>query len=273
MPRRRVDEEWVLRTLRADSGAAAEAVARALFKFARDQNLVMRGRQSAVSVRIPLGPESRPGTLFVLPGSDRFYTYWLDHWPSRYRGVAKRYAKQLQRLFPGKRVIAPHATRRDVVRMSDVAQRLGALERVLTNAVASVRSVNAESMGTAPESLVGLEGEERRRMVVHRKREGRLRDARIAFVRRTTGALECEVSGCGFDFSRIYGSLGDDYAQVHHTRPLAGRAKPSETRVEDLRVVCANCHVMIHRGGKSRSLREIARALATGGRQLRPGAA
>jgi predicted HNH restriction endonuclease len=67
--------------------------------------------------------------------------------------------------------------------------------------------------------------------------------------------------GCQFDFHKSYGDLGENYAQVHHIRPLSDRARASTTRVVDLRVVCANCHAMIHRGGKSRSLARIAKAL------------
>jgi predicted HNH restriction endonuclease len=119
---------------------------------------------------------------------------------------------------------------------------------------------------------VGLEGEARRRMVTHRKREGRLRDARIAQVKRLTGRLACEVKGCGFDFESRYGELGADYAQVHHLRPLLDRTKPSLTSVSDLRVVCANCHAMVHRGGQSRSLSKIAASLASKNKSTRTAA-
>jgi predicted HNH restriction endonuclease len=78
--------------------------------------------------------------------------------------------------------------------------------------------------------------------------------------------LACEVPGCQFDFQESYGKLGENYAQVHHIRPLADREGISTTRVIDLRVVCANCHAMIHLGGKSRSLNQIANALRRGRR-------
>ena len=65
------------------------------------------------------------------------------------------------------------------------------------------------------------------------------------------------VSKCGFDFEAVYGELGRDYAQVHHLKPLADRTKPSQTKLDDLAVVCANCHAMIHRGGKCRPLDKL----------------
>ena len=103
--------------------------------------------------------------------------------------------------------------------------------------------------------LTALEGEERMALVRHRKREQSLRDAKVLEARKSgSGKLKCEVPKCGFDFEVVYGELGRDYAQVHHLKPLADRTNPSQTKLDDLAVVCANCHVMIHRGGKCRSL-------------------
>lgn len=150
--------------------------------------------------------------------------------------------------------------------MADVAARFSAVESAVLRAIQGIRSINAAETAERPESVAGLEGELRRRMVRHRTREGWLRDARISFVKDKTGALACEVKGCRFDFAKAYGELGENYAQVHHIRPLSRREGPSKTRVSDLRVVCANCHAMIHLGGKSRSLDAIAIALRTSGR-------
>jgi predicted HNH restriction endonuclease len=107
---------------------------------------------------------------------------------------------------------------------------------------------------TADVELAALEGAERMALVRHRKREQFLRDAKVAEARKLgNGRLKCEVPGCGFDFEAAYGELGRDYAQVHHLKPLGDRTTPSETKLTDLAVVCANCHAMIHRGGKCRA--------------------
>ena len=112
---------------------------------------------------------------------------------------------------------------------------------------------------TEAEELVGLEGGARLRVVWHRRRERRLRDAKLAEAIRLHGRLVCEVPGCGFDFAHIYGALGDGYAQVHHVLPLGARAPDSDgpTLLADLAVVCANCHAMIHVGGQCRPLESI----------------
>ena len=104
-----------------------------------------------------------------------------------------------------------------------------------------------------------VEGEIWEAIVQHRRREQRLRSAKIADVLRTSpnGRLRCEVPRCGFDFEAVYGSTGAGYAHVHHLKPLASRTAPERTRLADLAVVCANCHAMIHRFGASRPLKGL----------------
>jgi predicted HNH restriction endonuclease len=105
------------------------------------------------------------------------------------------------------------------------------------------------------DALEALEGEEWESLVRHRKREWRLRYAKIAeaLEEPADGRLRCQVPRCGFDFEAVYGATGAGYAHVHHLKPLSSRAEPERTRLADLIVVCANCHAMIHRFGASRS--------------------
>lgn len=100
-----------------------------------------------------------------------------------------------------------------------------------------------------------LEGEVRRRLTAHRRRERALRDLKIrAVLRATGGRLVCQVPGCGFDFLAVYGEPGRGYAQVHHLDPLSRASQPVRTSLSRLGVVCANCHAMIHRGGACRPI-------------------
>ena len=118
---------------------------------------------------------------------------------------------------------------------------------------AKVRRQNAISR--QDEELSAFEGELRLAMIRHRKRERRLRDAKIAqSLRENAGHLRCEVPNCGFDFLEVYGEIGRDFAQVHHERPLSEATGPRRVSVDELRLVCANCHAMIHRGGVCRPL-------------------
>ncbi len=103
------------------------------------------------------------------------------------------------------------------------------------------------------EDLRAMEGPGRIGLIRHRRREWKLRDAKIKGALHD-GRLRCEVPDCGFDFHEVYGRVGLRYAQVHHLKPLSDRSAPTETKLSDLAVICANCHVMIHRGGKCRPL-------------------
>lgn len=119
-------------------------------------------------------------------------------------------------------------------------------------------------LGAAEELPAGaVEGKFSVRLVKHRSRERALRAAKLAdFATKSADRrLKCEVPGCGFDFEERYGELGRGFAHVHHLCPLADAAGPIHTRLEDLAVVCANCHAMIHSGGETRALNRLIRSL------------
>ena len=58
------------------------------------------------------------------------------------------------------------------------------------------------------------------------------------------GRLQCEA--CSFDFEATYGSRGSGFIEAHHTKPLYTLSAGSKTRLEDLALLCSNCHRMIH---------------------------
>lgn len=59
------------------------------------------------------------------------------------------------------------------------------------------------------------------------------------------GKLECE--GCGFDFAATYGARGYGYIEAHHTSFVHAMQPGDETTPEDLALLCANCHRMVHK--------------------------
>jgi 5-methylcytosine-specific restriction protein A len=53
---------------------------------------------------------------------------------------------------------------------------------------------------------------------------------------------------CGFDFTNIYGDIGENFTHVHHVVPIGKIGKEYEIDpIKDLIPVCPNCHAMIHR--------------------------
>lgn len=77
---------------------------------------------------------------------------------------------------------------------------------------------------------------ERDRKIIQRKKEK---------VRRESGSLVCEC--CGFDFVKTYGPLGDGFIECHHIKPISEITPGEKTSLDDLSLVCSNCHRMIHR--------------------------
>jgi hypothetical protein len=51
---------------------------------------------------------------------------------------------------------------------------------------------------------------------------------------------------CGRDYSKLLGGRGVRVLQVHHRDQLSARDAPSMTKLRDLAVVCANCHLLLH---------------------------
>lgn len=87
-----------------------------------------------------------------------------------------------------------------------------------------------------------------RKYRIHKARErshALVAKAKQRHARMNGGRLPCEV--CGFDFIAVYGRRGAEYAEAHHRLPLCGSNDDRESRVDDLAIVCANCHRMLHR--------------------------
>ncbi|TCW35647.1 putative restriction endonuclease [Laceyella sacchari] len=86
------------------------------------------------------------------------------------------------------------------------------------------------------------------KLVQHITRERNPRVIKLAkeiFKANHDGRLFCEV--CGFDFYEFYGAIGEDYIEGHHTIPVSELKNGHMTKVEDIALVCSNCHRMLHR--------------------------
>lgn len=69
--------------------------------------------------------------------------------------------------------------------------------------------------------------------------------AKARFKESHNGKLYCEK--CGFDFREKYGERGNDFIEVHHTKAIAKRKRNEPTEIDDLALLCSNCHSIIHK--------------------------
>ncbi|WP_245423172.1 HNH endonuclease [Shewanella frigidimarina] len=66
----------------------------------------------------------------------------------------------------------------------------------------------------------------------------------------------CKV--CNFNFSLIYGAIGEGFIHVHHLVPLAQVGKQYIVNpIIDLVPVCPNCHAMLHRKTPPFTIKEL----------------
>lgn len=108
--------------------------------------------------------------------------------------------------------------------------------------------------GALPESEVVVEDDEsafpeggvRYKQHRYRERDGEISRRTKARQLAKTGKLACEV--CGADFAVRYGKIGLGFIEAHHKLPISQLTGTTKTKMEDLALVCSNCHRMLHRG-------------------------
>ena len=89
------------------------------------------------------------------------------------------------------------------------------------------------------------EGKQQLRIHLIRERDPRvIREAKRRYKQKNE-ELSCQA--CGFNFVKVYGEIGEDYIEGHHINPVSDQETESITRIEDIALLCSNCHKMIHR--------------------------
>jgi 5-methylcytosine-specific restriction protein A len=98
---------------------------------------------------------------------------------------------------------------------------------------------------------------------VHRVRERNraLVEKKKAQALAAHGDLACE--GCGFNFASTYGPRGEGFIECHHTVPVSTLKAGSRTKLDDLALVCSNCHRIIHRRASWLTLDELQALVAS----------
>ena len=92
---------------------------------------------------------------------------------------------------------------------------------------------------------VGTEGKSKVRIHRYKERDPKLVKLAKDRFRKKHGKLFCQC--CGIDFRVSYAPMKHDAIDAHHAVPLADVEEEKKTRVEDLMLLCPNCHRMVHR--------------------------
>jgi 5-methylcytosine-specific restriction protein A len=81
---------------------------------------------------------------------------------------------------------------------------------------------------------------------IHRSRERsrKLVENKKASVLKANGHLKCEA--CSFDFEATYGKRGKGFIEAHHVNPVHTLVAGQKTKLEDLVLLCSNCHRIVH---------------------------
>lgn len=110
---------------------------------------------------------------------------------------------------------------------------------------AAISSILSLPISPYEEEYVGIEGRILVRIHAYKERDRRLtKEAKRVFKSKNEGRLFCEC--CGFEPFALYGERGRDRLDAHHRRPVEEMQVETETRVEDLAIICPNCHDVIH---------------------------
>lgn len=105
------------------------------------------------------------------------------------------------------------------------------------------------TMGDFPENLV-LDDNFPEGKLIERTHKRRERNSKAVVLKKAEflkehGSIYCQI--CELNFEHKYGELGRDFIEVHHTIPVSEMAINHKTTLDELVLVCSNCHRMIHR--------------------------
>ncbi|NRS88875.1 hypothetical protein HNQ02_001793 [Flavobacterium sp. 7E] len=115
--------------------------------------------------------------------------------------------------------------------------------------IESLKGKFLNSKSTKPNFTVAIEGKEKfiKEYKYNSRHKKLVKDAKLKW------KTNCWV--CGFNFTEMYGDLGLDFIEIHHLIPISEGER--ESKVEDVRPVCSNCHRMIHKRAKMLTIQEL----------------
>jgi predicted HNH restriction endonuclease len=210
---------------------------------------------------LPIAPEKRI-KRYIEKGKLRPYIYWKARWYDKDHKIktknfpvhslgeskAKSLALEAATLNHNKKpkiskVIDPYLNHKyDPISRADV--------EILATISSTPKSSNRSIANNNP---FAYEGE--RKMELHRsiERDRKLRSKKIAsFLEENNNKIFCEL--CSFNFIENYPFLSKNIIEVHHIIPLASLSEKTKINLNDLMLLCSNCHFAVHQGDAEENL-------------------
>ena len=214
--------------------------------LSKDDPLVLA--LSRVLNGLPMAQDAKDPTTFRNPNGVSMKIYNFKRFDPEYKGAGLSRGNKLEEVVWDEFASDP--------------ARLAAVADAIRNGAAEARERSKGA--TKAEQATDLDEEFQEGAVLTRLHKRRERDPEASTKKKRAvlqdkGRLECEA--CGFDFAVMYGELGIGFAECHHRLPLASLASRRATRLEDLAILCANCHRMIHKTRPLMSVESFAAAL------------
>lgn len=134
-----------------------------------------------------------------------------------------------------------------------------------TNAGAATSLLAAEAGPVVEaEEIAGKEGRILTRLHTYKERDRKFaKQVRDHYRHTCGGKLKCEA--CGMVAVDVYGKDGERAMEAHHTIPIEELQPDSVTLVEDMAMVCASCHRVIHSRKPCLTIEEVQALLSSGG--------
>ena len=89
------------------------------------------------------------------------------------------------------------------------------------------------------------------------EQEFRSRNSLLIKKKKKLSNYKCEI--CGFDFYEVYGDIGYEFIEAHHLIMVSSGKRKST--LNDISLICSNCHSMVHRRKPPYSIEEIKQIL------------
>lgn len=135
-----------------------------------------------------------------------------------------------------------HTKSRRLSRRGNIAFQVRARRQLTAESAALLDNVLGKALDTQRQLVNAFRKEARRmeRSVSVLERDPRNRRAALRLY-----GLSCAI--CHMDMGEAYGNFAKECVEVHHLKPLAKAKQPRVPDSKDFRVLCPNCHRVLHR--------------------------